>query len=62
MVFVAGHDTNAIRTNTGTPASEFYVVPQVEGWLGRGRARLNFASAVEFSRQQTADNVAGRAT
>ena len=62
VVFVAGRDTNAIRTNTGTPASEFYVVPQVEGWLGRGRSRLNFASAVEFSRQQTADNVAGRAT
>jgi hypothetical protein len=62
VVFVAGRDTNAIRTNTGTPASEFYVVPQVEGWLGRGRSRFNFASAVEFSRQQTADNVAGRTT
>jgi hypothetical protein len=52
VVFVAGHDTNAIRTNTGTPANEFYTVPQVEGWLGRGRTRLNFATAVELAQQQ----------
>jgi hypothetical protein len=56
VVVVAGHDTNAIRTNTGTPASEFYGVPQVEGWLGRGRNRLNFASAVELSQQQGEQN------
>ena len=53
VVFVAGHDTNAIRTNTGTPADEFYVVPQVEGWLGRGRTQLNFATALEFAQQQS---------
>jgi hypothetical protein len=56
FVFVAGHDTNAIRTNTGTPAQEFYGVPQLEGWLGRGRTRLNFASAVELSQQQGQQN------
>ena len=33
---VIGRDTNAIRTDTGSAAGEVYVVPQVEGWLGRG--------------------------
>jgi hypothetical protein len=56
---VVGRDTNAIRTNTGTAAGEVYVVPQVEGWLGRGRVRLNFANAVEFSRQQKAGQLGG---
>jgi len=56
---VVGRDTNAIRTDTGTAASEVYVVPQVEGWLGRGRVRLNFANAVEFSRQQKAAGLGG---
>ena len=52
LVVVVGHISNAIRTNTGGPAGEVYMVPQVEGWLGRGRVRLNFASAVELSKQQ----------
>lgn len=56
---VIGRDTNAIRTDTGSAAGEVYVVPQVEGWLGRGRVRLNFADAVEFSKQQTADKLGG---
>ncbi len=54
VVVVAGRDSNAIRTNTGQAAGEVYVVPQLESWLGRGRVRLNFANAVEFSRQQAA--------
>jgi len=57
VVVVAGHDTNAIRTNTGTPANEFYSVPQVEGWLGRGRTKLNFATALELSRQRAGEDV-----
>lgn len=54
LVVVAGRDSNAIRTNGGTAAGEVYVVPQVEGWLGRGKLRLNFADAFEVSSQQTA--------
>ena len=57
VVIVAGRDSNAIRTNIGEPAGEVYVVPQVESWLGKGRVRLNFANAVEFSRQQTEANL-----
>ena len=53
VVFVAGRDSNAIRTSTGVPAGEFYVVPQIESWIGRGRVRLNLANAIEFNRQQT---------
>jgi hypothetical protein len=53
VVIVVGHDSNAIRTDTGTPSGEGYVVPQLESWLGRGRIRLNFVNAVEFSRQRT---------
>lgn len=60
IAVVTGRDTNAIRTDTGSAAGEVYVVPQIEGWLGRGRLRLNFANAVEFSRQQTAGQLGGR--
>ncbi len=59
LSMVVGRDTNAIRTDTGSAAGEVYMVPQVEGWLGRGRVRLNFANAVEFSRQQTAGKLGG---
>ncbi len=48
ITFVAGRDSNLIRTNTGEPGREFYLVPQIEGWLGRGRTRVNFVSAVEY--------------
>lgn len=57
VVLVVGRDSNAIRTDTGVPAGEYYVVPQIEGWLGRGRVRLNFANAVEVSSQKTATDV-----
>jgi hypothetical protein len=53
IAIVAGRDSNAIRTNTGVPAGELYVVPQIESWIGRGRVRLNLANAVELSKQQT---------
>lgn len=53
IVIVAGRDSNAIRTDTGVPAGEFYAVPQIETWVGRGRVRLNLANAVEFGKQQT---------
>lgn len=53
IAIVAGRDTNAIRTDTGTPAGELYFVPQIESWIGRGRIRLNLANAFEFSKQQT---------
>lgn len=59
IVLVAGRDSNAIRTNTGVAAGELYVVPQIETWVGRGRFRLNFANAVEFSKQQTQAGVTG---
>jgi hypothetical protein len=61
IVIVAGRDSNAIRTDTGVPAGEVYVVPQLESWIGRGRFRLNFANAVEFSKQQTQTGVTGDA-
>jgi hypothetical protein len=48
ITFVAGRDSNLLRTNTGEPGREFYLVPQIEGWLGRGRTRVNFVSAVEY--------------
>ena len=57
VVFVAGHDSNAVRTSIGTPASEVYAVPQMETWIGRGRVRLNLADAVEFSRQKDESGV-----
>ena len=47
LTFVLGHDSNLIRTETGGPAGEFYTVPQVDGWLGRGRTKINFGGAVE---------------
>lgn len=59
VVFVAGRDTNSIRTQGGDPANEFYVVPQIEGWLGRGRVRLNFANALEVSQQRTPEGSGG---
>jgi hypothetical protein len=51
FVFVTGYDTNLKRTGDGEPGYEYYLVPQVEGWVGRGRARLNFVAAVEYSDQ-----------
>jgi hypothetical protein len=59
VVIVAGRDSNAIRTNTGVPAGEVYVVPQIESWIGRGRVRLNLANAIEFNRQQTQSGLQG---
>lgn len=59
VAIVVGRDSNAIRTNTGTPAGEVYVVPQIESWIGRGRFRLNLANAVEFSKQKTQTGVVG---
>lgn len=57
MVIVVGRDSNALRTSTGTPAGEVYTVPQMETWIGRGIARLNFANAVEFARQKREGDV-----
>jgi hypothetical protein len=48
VTFVGGHDTNHIRTPSGVSASEYYFAPQVEGWVGRGRTKVNFASAVSY--------------
>jgi hypothetical protein len=56
VVFVTGHDTNLTRTTEANPGYEYYIVPQVEGWLGRGRTRMNFASAVEYQYNDTFDS------
>lgn len=47
VVIVGGYDTNRIRATGGTPDSELIIAPQVEGWLGRGRTRVNFVGALE---------------
>ncbi|MGD9904519.1 MAG: outer membrane beta-barrel protein [Vicinamibacterales bacterium] len=54
LVFVFGRDSNMIRTDTGSAGSEYYVVPQIEGWVGKRRLRLNFVSALEYGEQTTA--------
>ncbi len=51
IAFVTGHDSNFIRTTNGEPANEYYIVPQIEGWLGRGRVRVNFGTAVEYNKE-----------
>lgn len=47
IVAVGGYDTNVIRTDTGKADGEYWFSPQVQGWLGRGRTRVNFVGALE---------------
>lgn len=54
LVFVVGRDSNMIRTDSGEAGREYYVVPQVEGWVGKRKIRLNFISAMEYGKQTTA--------
>ena len=54
MSLVAGYDTNLIRTDTGEGGQDIHVVPQLEGWIGRGRIRLYIVSAFEYGDQETA--------
>ena len=49
IVVVSGYDTNFIRTESGEGKAEFWFSPQVEGWLGRGRTRVNFVGALEVA-------------
>jgi len=48
VYYFAGYDTNLIRTSTGGPGQENYFAPQIEGWLDRGRAHVNFQNAVSY--------------
>lgn len=48
VVFVGGTDSNLGRSLDSVGGDEFYAVPQVEGWIGRGRVRLNVAGAMEY--------------
>ena len=48
VVVVFAADSNLVRTGDGVGGQEYYVVPQVEAWLGRGYTRLNFIGALEY--------------
>ena len=47
VVMVGGYDTNFARTNISAAASEFYVSPQLQAFLGKGRTRVSGTGAVE---------------
>ena len=52
VVMVGGYDTNFVRATDGEGASEFYVSPQVDGFLGRGRTKVIISGALEVQKVQ----------
>ena len=57
VVMVGGYDTNFARTNIGAAAREFYVSPQLQAFLGKGRTRLSGTGAVEVQRVTNGNTV-----